>query len=92
MSRTNDGELFVHVQLELTVSENSNYWYDPRASKNISFDIPLDMFNADSLAKKVTKIVKELETAYPQAKIDHEEKEAKEAAEKAAKEAEKVTA
>ena len=91
MARSTDGEMFVHVQLSLSVSEASDYWYDPRVSKNVNFDIPVDMFSADALAKKTDKIMKELKEAYPKAKEEYEAKQAAEEAERVAKEAAKVS-
>jgi hypothetical protein len=90
MARVNENELFVHIQLELSVSESTTYWYDPRANKTISLDIPVDMFSGEALAKKVDKIMKDLEKAYPIAKAEYEQRMAQEEAEKAAKEAVKV--
>lgn len=90
MSKSN-GEMMVHIELSITVSESDYSFYDPKAYKNISFTVPREMFTQEALAKMIGNRVKDLEELFPTIKAEYEAKIAKEEAERAAKEKHELT-
>ncbi len=91
----NEGQMLVHIDLSITMSESDYAYYDPKAYKHISFAIPKEMFTEQALARMITNRVNELEKVFPDIKKEYEaklkEEEEKRAVEKAAKEAEELT-
>jgi len=86
MSTKNVDFQFVHVQVQLTLNEDSYEWHDPRVNQNFSFSIPLGMFSSKQFADLIDAQLKILPLQL------NAEKSRYEAEEKAKAEAERLKA
>jgi|MudIll2142460700_1097286.scaffolds.fasta_scaffold60345_4 hypothetical protein len=89
MSRKDINFQFLHVQVQLTLNEDSYEWHDPRVSQTFSFSIPSGMFSSKQFAELIEAQLKvlPLQLEAEKARYDAEQK-AKEEAEKAKSEVE----
>lgn len=83
MSRKDVNFQFIHVQVQLTLNEDSYEWRDPRVYQNFSFSIPVGMFSSKQFAELIDAQMKALPVQLEAEKSRYEaEQKAKEEAEK----------
>jgi len=49
----------VHVRLQIVVNENDYSYASPKAQKEISFSLPVELFNSPALTKLIEKKINE---------------------------------
>jgi len=76
----------LHFQIEIRLNEDTWGWHEPRTEADIQFKIPLDLFDAKTLATLIGTNVQQLKEDFPQAVIEYEGKKAEEEAQKALEE------
>jgi hypothetical protein len=83
MTRKDTSFQFLHVQVQLTLNEDSYEWHDPRVYQTFSFSIPSGMFSAKQFAELIDAQLKvlPLQLEAEKLRIEAEEK-AKQEAEK----------
>lgn len=76
MSRNTAQFKFIHIEVNLTVSESDNSWYDPKASQHFNLSIPVCMFDNKKFTELVEAQIKVLGPAFDaeKARVEAEEK------------------
>ena len=63
----------VHVRVQIVVNENDYAYSTPRAQKEISFSVPVELFNSPALTKLVERKINETVASFDKEKKEREE-------------------
>ena len=81
--KTKNPGLFIHVNLTLTVNDDSYYYNEPKAQTQIDFSVPEAMFTGSAFSKMVSDCLAQTMKDFDAAKQENDARLAREALENA---------
>ena len=81
--KTKNPGLFIHVNLSLTVNDDSYYYNEPKVQTQIDFSVPEAMFTGSAFSKMVSDCLAQAIKDFDVAKQEEQDRLAREAQENA---------